>query len=79
MQSTENATERRFKFSTDFYDIFTFKMVKKTLGSYSYIVSAFILFLKNNLEPNPYFAQTANLFIKLTSRCWDGGKKTWDN
>lgn len=46
MQSTENATERRFKFSMDFYDIVTLKMVKKTLGSYSYIVSAFILFLK---------------------------------
>lgn len=44
MQSTENETEPRLKFSTDFYDIFTLKMVKKTLGSYSYIVSAFILF-----------------------------------
>lgn len=79
MQSTKNATERRFKLSTDFYDICTLKMVKKTLGSYSYIVSAFLLFLKKNLEPNPYFAQTANLFIKVTSRCWDGEKKTWDN
>ena len=46
MQSTENATEPRLKFSTDFYDIFTLKMVKNALGSYSYIVSAFILFFK---------------------------------